>query len=172
MNFARYALFCGAAAGATSVAAVMLDSMAQGRSPWQPVNATSHWLWGSGAGARRNLDLAHTMTGLVTNQSAAMFWGAIFGAWLSSQPPRTAAQMARDAAVMGAIATTLDYGILPRRLSPGWELAGGTRSAVLGLAATALGLALGGLAAQGGPVRRRGRRRRNLGAMAGWTRHG
>lgn len=171
MSLARYALYCGAAAGVASSAAVMLDSMARGRSPWQPVNATSHWLWGSEAGTRRRPDFAHTVTGLATNQSAAMFWGAIFGAWLSSQPPRTMAQMARDAAIMGAIATTLDYGILPRRLSPGWELAGGTRLAALGMTATVLGLAAGGLAAQGRTARRR-RLVRRIGAGSRWAGHG
>ncbi|MCU0790322.1 MAG: hypothetical protein MUE79_04625 [Nitratireductor sp.] len=159
MNFIRYALYCGAAAGVTSMAAVMLDSMARGRSPWQPVNATSHWIWGDEAGWRELPDTAHTVTGAATNQGAAMFWGAIFGAWLASQPRRTTGEMFRDAAAMGAIAATLDYGILPRRLSPGWELAGGGRSAAIGMAATAIGLALGGLAAQGGPVRPRRRRR-------------
>jgi hypothetical protein len=155
MSFARYALYCGGAAGAASMATVMLAAMAEGRSPLQPVNATSHWIWGDEAGRHTRPDIAHTLTGAVTNQSAAMFWGALFGAWLSSRPPRSTAQMFRDAAAMGVIATTLDYGILPRRLSPGWELALSRPSVGLSMAAMALGLALGGLAAQEPRMRRR-----------------
>jgi hypothetical protein len=154
MSFLRYALYCGVAAGAASVAAVMLESAASGRSPLRPVNATSHWIHGREAGRREQADVSHTLTGALTNQGAAMFWGSLFAAWLTSRPRRTTGEMFRDAAVMGAIAATLDYGILPRRLTPGWELAGGARSAVVGMTATAIGLALGGLAAQGGPAPR------------------
>jgi len=155
MSFARYALYCGGAAGVASIATVMLSALAEGRSPFEPVNATSHWLWGDKAGMHGEADLAHTLTGAITNQSAAMFWGALFGAWLSSRPPRSTGEMFRDAAVTGAIATTIDYGILPRRLSPGWELSVSRPSVVIGMAAMALGLALGGLAAQEPRVRLR-----------------
>jgi hypothetical protein len=150
MRIARYALFCGGAAGLASIASLMLLARSEGRSPWQPVNATSHWIHGDAAASVRQADLPHTAAGLVTNQLSATFWGVLFGIWLANRPPRTAAAMLRDAAAVSAIAGAIDYGLVPRRLRPGWELALSNRSVALAFGAMALGLAAGGLAAEGG----------------------
>ncbi|MFN4140346.1 hypothetical protein [Aestuariivirga sp.] len=145
---ARYAVFCGAGAGIASQVFLAFAARATGQSVWRPINATSHWVWGERAGQERGADLAHTGVGLATNQAAALFWGTLFGLYLARRQSRNEAETLRDAAVMGLIASTLDYGILPRRLTPGWELALGNGGAALGMAATALGLGLGGIAAQ------------------------
>lgn len=79
-----------------------------------------------------------------------MFWGALFGLHLSRHPQHDRATILREAALMGLVASVVDYGLIPRRLSPGWELALSPRSAALGMAAMALGLGLGGLAARAG----------------------
>jgi hypothetical protein len=147
---ARYALYCGTAAGIASNAAVVAAARAEGRSIWRPLNATSHWLMGQQAGRMAGLDLSHTMTGAATNHAASMFWGAIFGAYLASRGRRSPAAVMRDAAAMGGIATLVDYGFMPRRLTPGWELALPKRSVALGMGAMALGLGIGAIAAQRG----------------------
>jgi hypothetical protein len=51
--------------------------------------------------------------------------------------------MLRDASVMSVIAATVDYGITPKRLTPGWELVLPTRSMFGAFPALAIGLALG-----------------------------
>jgi hypothetical protein len=51
---------------------------------------------------------------------------------------------------MSAVAGVVDYGIVPRRLTPGWELALPPKSVAAVLAAMALGLAAGGILAQRG----------------------
>lgn len=144
----RYAALCGLSAGLTSQLALLLAAKAEGTPPARPINATSHWLWGDREARRDDVDLAHTGVGLLTNQSAAMFWGAIFGLHLGSKPPHDAGDILREAALMGVIASVVDYGVMPKRLTPGWELALSRKSVALGMAATALGLGLGALAAR------------------------
>jgi len=86
--------------------------------------------------------------GALTNQSAALFWGTIFGLHLSRHPEHDTADIWREAAIMGVIASVVDYGLISKRLTPGWELALSRKSVGLGMAATAVGLALGGIAAR------------------------
>lgn len=144
----RHAACCGIGAGLASQAVVMAAAVAEGQSPARPVNATSHWLWGSEAGRREDVDLKHTAVGALTNQGAALFWGALFGMHLARHPHHDAGRIMREAALMGVIASVVDYGLIPRRLSPGWELALSRRSVGMGMAAMALGLGLGGLMAR------------------------
>jgi hypothetical protein len=128
--------------------AVMGAARLEGKSAWRPLNATSHWLQGQAAGRRSEADLSHTSVGAATNQAAAMFWGAIFGAYLANRPQHSNARILRDSFVMAAIAGAFDYGLMPRRLTPGWELAVSKRAVVMTLGAMAVGLAAGGMAAR------------------------
>jgi general stress protein 26 len=41
--------------------------------------------------------------------------------WLARQPQHTPLLILRDAAAMSAIAAAVDYGITPKRATPGWE---------------------------------------------------
>jgi hypothetical protein len=148
MAITRYALLCGGLAGVGSMAALALFSTLEGRGPWRPANATSHWLHGDRAARRREANRRHTLLGLATHLASALFWALPFGGWLASRPPRTTPQMLRDSAVMAAFAGAFDYLVVPRRLTPGWELAVSPVSVVGGFAAMALGLAAGGLLAQ------------------------
>ena len=147
MSQSRYMLFCGAGAALASLAAVTVLARAEGRPPLGPVNASSHWLWGDEAARHGEADLAHSAIGGATNVGAGMFWGALFGAHLhhSRSAP---AEIVRDGAVLGALAGLLDYGLLPRRLTPGWELVLSGRSVVLSMAAMAAGAVAGGLLAR------------------------
>jgi hypothetical protein len=150
MRTARYALYCGTAAGLASMAAVVVAGWLEGGGAVRPINATSHFLWGEKAARTNDADLRHTMLGVITNQAAGTFWGTLFGAFLASRPPRTPLGMLRDAAIMGAVAGVVDYGIAPKRLTPGWELAVSMRSVAISFAAMSVGLAAGGLLAQRG----------------------
>jgi hypothetical protein len=145
---ARYAAFCGVGAGLASQAMLLAAALAEGEPVARPINATSHWLWGQKAGRHRGFDLRHTAVGAATNQSAAMFWGTIFALHLARKKDAGFAGIARDAALMGVIASAVDYGLMPKRLTPGWELALSKRSVALAMTATAAGLGLGGMAAR------------------------
>jgi hypothetical protein len=147
MSLARTMLLCGTGAGLASLAAITLLAKAEGRDPLRPVNASSHWLWGDDEARTARADLSRTGVGGATNFLAGMMWGGLFGIHLHRNRPEPV-EMVRDGAVLGAIAGLLDYGLLPRRLSPGWELAISGRSVVLSMAATAAGAVVGGLAAR------------------------
>lgn len=131
---------------ASVVSAVVLGFLvkAEGASPIQPINATSHWLQGEDAGKVKDIDPAHTTVGLATHQGACVFWASLFETIRSMDPYARPATIARDAAAVSAIAALVDYGVMPRRLTPGWEVPLPFRSVAGGFAGLALGLAVGG----------------------------
>jgi hypothetical protein len=145
----KYGVACGTGAAVASGLALVAAAQIEGRSVTQPFNATSHWLWGQEAGRRTDVSAAYTGTGVATNVAASMFWGAIFATHLAARPRHSTGQILRDAAVMGGIATVVDYGLVPKRLTPGWELALPKRSVGFTMAAMAMGLAAGALLARG-----------------------
>lgn len=148
MRVLRFAFFCSAGAVVASLCAITLSARIERKSLWQPINASSHWLWGEEAGQRRRPDIRHTTVGGATNILAAAFWGSLFGVFISRHRRPVASQIIRDASAMGAFAGLLDYGLLPKRLRPGWEHALSSRSVVISMASMALGLAVGGIAAR------------------------
>jgi hypothetical protein len=54
----------------------------------------------------------------------------------------------RDACAMSAIAAVVDYGLTPKRLTPGWELVYQKSSMSVAYGAMALGVAAGALVAR------------------------
>src|SRR4051812_6130422 len=65
--------------------------------------------------------------------------------WLATRPRRTPLLLLRDAAAMSTIAALVDYGITPKRFTPGWEEVLSKRSMGLTYAAMALGLTAGAM---------------------------
>lgn len=139
------ALVTGSVASVISALALAAMARSEGRSAFQPINATSHWLHGDRAGDQRAPDLAHTALGYTTHHASAIFWAVPFEAWLATQPPRSGVGLLRDAAALSAVAAVVDYGIAPKRLTPGWELAVSKRSMFGAFASLAVGLAAGAL---------------------------
>lgn len=148
MTIARYVICCGTAAGFATLAAMTVSARGAGKHPLQPVNATSHWLHGEKAAAVRRADLAHTGPALITHFASCAFWALPFARWLVSRPPRSPLHMLGEASLLSAFAAAFDYGVVPKRLTPGWELALPGRAVAAIFAAMAVGLAAGGLAAQ------------------------
>jgi hypothetical protein len=148
MSTARYALYSGTLAGLASLLTVMAQARGEGRGVFQPVNATSHWLHGDRAGSVRRADLQHTGVGLVTHAASALFWALPFAFWLSRREPRSLPRLFCEASALSAFAALFDYGVIPRRLSPGWELAVSRRAVAGAFAALALGLTAGAWLAQ------------------------
>lgn len=142
------ALVSGTAASLASTAALALLAKAEGKGAFQPTNATSHWLHGDGAAHHRQADLSHTLLGYGTHHASALFWALPFQAWLAARPPRNRLELLRDACVMSAVAAAVDYGVTPKRLTPGWELVLPKRSMVATFGAMALGLAAGAMIAE------------------------
>jgi len=139
------AAITGTVAGVVSTAALATLANAEGKSAPQPTNSTSHWLHGDDAAREQRIDLAHSAVGFATHQASAVFWALPFQAWLASRPQRSNIELLRDAAVMSSIAAAFDYGVTPKRLTPGWELTLSKKSMVAAFASLALGLATGAI---------------------------
>jgi hypothetical protein len=143
MRIGLSAFVSGTVASVMSSAALALLAKAEGKGALQPTNATSHWLKGAQAAQRRQADAAHTLLGLATHQASGVFWALPFEAWLSTRARRSSVELLRDATMMSAIAAVVDYGMVPKRLTPGWELVVSKRSLFAAYGALAIGLAVG-----------------------------
>lgn len=124
---------------ATLMLSVALPALAglAGRHPMAAVNASSRWLWPE-APFVDAVHPAYTTVGALTNAGAALMWGAVMAAALrrTGAPLPTAIGTAVSAAV-------LDYGVLPRRLSPGWERAMPVWGVAIAFGVMAAGMAMG-----------------------------
>ena len=135
----------GTAASVASTVALGLVARAEGKAPLQPLNATSHWLNGDGAGAFEGADLVHTGVGYATHHAATIFWALFFEGWTAGRPALSPASVAGGALALSAIAAAVDYGPTPKRFTPGWELVLSKRSMAVVYGAMAAGLAAGAL---------------------------
>ena len=142
------ALVTGALASVATTGVLAALARAEGKGALQPTNSTSHWLHGDSAGRVRQADIEHTLLGYATHHASAVFWAVPFHWWLSRRAPRSRSELLRDAACMAAIAAAVDYGLVPRRLTPGWEAVLSNRSIVATYAALAVGLAAGAMLSQ------------------------
>lgn len=137
------ALVTGTVAGLASAAALALLAKAEGKGAARPINATSHWLHGDKAAECDELDASHTWIGFATHYASAVFWALPFEFWRAKRRPRSTGALVRGACMTSAIAAAVDYGMTPKRLTPGWELVLSKRSLVMAYGVLALGLACG-----------------------------
>ena len=131
------------AATLASTIALAIVARLEGKGVAQPLNATSHWLYGADAARYRNTDVDHTIVGFATHAAATFFWAAAFETTLAIRPAKTPLSLLRQAASVGALAALVDYTITPKRFTPGWELVLTKRSMAVVYAAMAAGFALG-----------------------------
>ncbi|HEV2623093.1 MAG TPA: hypothetical protein VGU65_13525 [Frateuria sp.] len=142
------ALLTGTVASLASAATLALLARAEGKGALQPINATSHWLHGEKAAACDELDTAHTWVGFVTHYASAVFWALPFEYWRVRRRALSGGALLRGACVTSAVAAAVDYGVTPKRLTPGWELVLGRRCLAVTYGVLALGLAAGAKLAQ------------------------
>jgi hypothetical protein len=143
-----YALISGTTTSLALAFALAMLARAERKGGLQPLNATSHWLHGEQAGFVTGADAAHTLVGYGTHHASAWFWALLFERWLIARRPRAAAALFRDGALMAAIAAAVDYGMTPKRLTPGWETVLSKRAIATAYVAMAVGLTAGALVTQ------------------------
>lgn len=141
----REGLVSGTLAGGFSAAVLLAAGRREAGSAAAPVNAESHWLWGDESLREDGLTLRHTFTGLATHQLATVFWAA-----LHALVRRRRKAVSVPGALIGGLATSasaaaIDYTLVPRRLSPGFEHRLSTGAMVSVFAAMAAGIAVGTL---------------------------
>lgn len=136
------------AAAASGLAFALLARRRTGSLASAP-NATSHVLWGESAGRCHEVDLRHTAAGVAIHHASTVFWATGFE-WLLARrrPPHPLTA----AAAVTTVAYLVDYHLMPKRLTPGFEIHLPARSMGGIYAALGAGLALAALMRR--PVRR------------------
>lgn len=109
----------GAAVTVATTVVLAASAAKRGRSVAQPLNATAHWIYGPSSGAVRVTDVRHTLAGMVTHYGASLLWALVFELWRRRWSHRSALV---PAAATSFLAAVVDYGVVPKRLTPGWEL--------------------------------------------------
>jgi hypothetical protein len=146
----RHALDAGTRAGAVasllSAAVLALASKREAGSPYACLNATSHWIWGDEAAVHQGPSLRYTGTGYLIHHAASCFWGVLYERSLGERVDRLSPS-ARIAAGLtaAAVASVVDYRVVPRRLSPGFELRLSKPAITAGYLAFGFGLAVAGI---------------------------
>lgn len=142
----REGLVAGTLASLLSTAVLAAAGRRDAGSLVAPVNAESHWLWGDESLREDRATWRHTAVGYLTHHLATVFWATLHAAVAGRR--RGAASL--PAVVLGGLATgaaaaAIDYTLVPKRLTPGFEHRLSRGSMVAAFAAIAAGVALGAL---------------------------
>lgn len=134
-----------AAATTATTAATMVLGATRDVSAWAPLNAVSHILWGDEAARHTEPSATYTATGAALNGAAIVMWAAAY-VGLRKLMPQGSTGSALAGAGVAAAAYVVDYHVVPRRLTPGFEKRLSGRSMFWIYAALAAGLAASDIA--------------------------
>jgi hypothetical protein len=139
----KRAALSGSIASVVSTTLLAMLSKKKFNHPATTTNATSHWLWGDDAYRVYRPTWRHTAIGYVTHHASAIWWALLAEYWMGRAKKASPSTIIRTAAATTATAAFVDYVLVPRRLTPGFERHLST-GAMIGVFATiAAGLALG-----------------------------
>ena len=113
--------FSGAVASVVSSVVIALCSARETGRPAAGVNAASQWLWGRRAKRRVTPSWRYTAVGYAVHHFSSMLWSGVYEYWNRRAKSRGLAGAAGRAAVVGALACTVDYTVTPCRFRPGFE---------------------------------------------------
>jgi len=145
-NFITDVLQTGAMASAATTMAVAAFGELEDGNAIAPLNSVSHIAWGDKAARRDDASWKYTATGLALNTAAVTSWAAIYE-WMFggvAQRKNVCGALLGGAAVAG-IAYVVDYHVVPKRFTPGFEKRLSGRSLLGVYTALAAGLAIGSL---------------------------
>ena len=146
----------GSIASVLSTAVLAAAGALQTGSATAAVNAVSHWLWGDESLFAEHPTLRHTLTGYLTQHAASIFWGVLYSRFYGHRDSaKEWPQAVAGGIATSAVAAVVDYGLVPKRLTPGYEhrVSPGAMVAIYG--ALAAGFALGAVTLGKGGLGRR-----------------
>jgi hypothetical protein len=160
----RRAIVSGSAAGGAAALTAAARAPRDGSPVYAPINAVSHCLWPRRAFTETGPSARFTLTGLAIHQMSAIFWALLYETLLTRPSRRRlrdhgpggvrqsdnvdsagATAAIATAAATTALAYAVDYHVVPRRLTPGFEAHLSGRSLFCVYAALATGLAVAAL---------------------------
>ena len=112
----------GTASGLLMSMVIAMASRARTGRTAPGLNAISHILWGGKAGRQRNWSFRYTVSGLLLNQLACLFWSGFFEALFRDRPNRLPGQGVPHVILVSFVAYLVDYHVVPKRCTPGFEL--------------------------------------------------
>jgi hypothetical protein len=133
-------------AALTTTAAIALCGQMENGDAIQPINDISHIVFGDESFAQSGASLRYTGTGLSMTKSLTASWAVLhevlFGEY--QDEGNVPVSLAGGAAV-AAFAYFIDYHVVPKRLTPGFEAHLSRRSLIAIYVVMALALGLGGI---------------------------
>lgn len=134
------AIVAGSIVFVATLATVAFRGKADSGSAIAPINATSHVIYGREAANADLPDVRHTVPGLAINAGASVFWATVFERLFGRDDSRHPGMAVLGGAVVAALAYVVDYHLVPKRLTPGWEERVSNRSLAVIFGAIALSL--------------------------------
>lgn len=138
-----HVLCSGLAAGLASASAACTGARRAGHAPYAALNAVTHCVWPD-ASSQERPSIRYTALGATIHMGSAVFWGVLFEALRGRR--------SRPAGIVGAAAATalvayvVDYHVVPKRFTPGFETHLPKRSLAMTYVALAAGFAIAALA--------------------------
>jgi hypothetical protein len=115
----------GLVAGLFAAGTAAARAVSEGSTAFAPLNAVTHCLWPRRAFRQRGFSLRYTVTGFAIHEASAIFWAMLFESLVDRMPNARQRQQpvatATAAAATAATAYLVDYKVVPRRLTPGFE---------------------------------------------------
>lgn len=142
----RQAALSGLLPSALSVVTLLLRGKGDAGTAVAPLNAPSHWLFGSEALRADRPSWRHTLSGILIHHGSSMLWGALYSQFFCQEgKKRSVAELSAGAVGVTAIAALVDLKLVPPRLTPGFEHRLSRQSLWLTYGSFAAGLALTGI---------------------------
>jgi hypothetical protein len=151
-GFLKRAVTSGTRSGLATATAALVEGKRETGSYYAPLNATSHIIWGDEAALQNSPSLKYTLTGFLLNHASAIFWALFYerlfcrhrAAHDRGEVCATAAPLAEPilgAATVTTAAYIIDYHLIPKRFTPGFEKRLSAKSLATIFATLAIGLA-------------------------------
>ncbi|MEI7297553.1 hypothetical protein WCQ02_36045 [Paraburkholderia tropica] len=137
----RRAWITGGTAAAASALTAAQCARRDGATAPAPMNAVTHAIWPRAAPRELGLSARFTLTGFAIHGCASVFWAIGFEALRARRARTTVWSDAADAAAFSAAAWLVDYHVVPRRLTPGFETHMSNRSMLYVYGSIAAGFA-------------------------------
>jgi hypothetical protein len=142
-SFALDTAAAGAAATALTTATILCLGEERDASMWAPMNAVSHIAFGDEAAQHTELSARYTATGTALNTAAIFSWAAAYAGVMNMLPKQDVPSAIGAGVAVAAAAYVIDYYVVPRRLTPGFEKRLDGRSLFWIYSSLAAGLAAG-----------------------------